>query len=268
MNKVTTVQELTKSVAKYKKQGLKVGLVPTMGFLHSGHLSLVKKCKEECDVCVVSIYVNPSQFNESSDFESYPKDLNRDCDLLESVGCDLVWIPEVKEVETIPLDLVYDVQNLDKDLEGKHRKGHFKGVLEVVYRLFKGVHPHASYFGEKDYQQYRVIDSMVKSNALPIDVISVPTMREQDGLAMSSRNVRISKEQRSLAPVLFQTMTKVAEGARSGDVYSLLKDAKISLTDKGFEVEYLDVYSFDAKQERLFAAVKLGEVRLIDNISM
>lgn len=268
MRSIQAVQELTEKIAFYKRQGLAIGLVPTMGYLHSGHLSLVEACKKSCDVCIVSIYVNPSQFNQVSDFDSYPKDVERDFRLLKSIGCDLVWVPEVKDVESIPLNLIYDVENLDVDLEGKYRKGHFKGVLEVVYRLFKAVKPDKAYFGEKDFQQFKIIELMVKKNALPIEVIPSPTMREQDGLAMSSRNVRLSDEQRALAPQLYKTMSSVVKNAKLENVPRLIEQAREALNHKGFSVEYLDIYSFDSQNSRLFAAVKLGEVRLIDNISL
>ena len=154
--------DVSEQITKHKLGGLKVGMVPTMGFLHSGHLSLIEACKKECDVCVVSVYVNPSQFNDRDDFESYPKSLDKDLELLKAKGCDLVWVPYEMQIEQIPLDLIYELNGYDKGLEGEFRSGHFKGVIEVVYRLFKAVAPHIAYFGEKDFQQFKVIETMVK----------------------------------------------------------------------------------------------------------
>jgi pantoate--beta-alanine ligase len=262
MEQVVVIQDLKEKVNQYKKQGLKVGLVPTMGFLHSGHLSLIDACKKECDVCIVSIYVNPSQFNESSDFDSYPKDLDRDCVLLESVNCDLVWIPETSDVQSIPLDLNYELNGVDVGLEGKERPGHFKGVIEIVYRLFVAVNPAAAYFGEKDYQQYQVILEMVKVNSLIINVFSVPTVRERDGLAMSSRNIRLSPEERKLAPELHAVLKRLSVDENN------VESAKNRLIKKGFRVEYLTRHEMSVGGKRLFAAVRLGDVRLIDNVPL
>ncbi|MFT6717021.1 MAG: pantoate--beta-alanine ligase [Saprospiraceae bacterium] len=263
MHKVVSIQELNDRVSAYKRKDLKVGLVPTMGFLHSGHLSLIESCKKECDVCVVSVYVNPSQFNESLDFESYPKDLERDLKLLKSVNCDLVWVPEQVDVESIPLDLNYELSGADKGLEGEYREGHFKGVIEIVYRLFKAVLPHVAYFGEKDYQQFKVIETMAKNNDLAIKVLARPTVRENDGLAMSSRNVRLSTKDRKVAPVLHAVLTSLSSIENSD-----INDAKKLLVKKGFEVEYLTQYEFSEGGKRIFGAVKLGGVRLIDNVPL
>jgi pantoate--beta-alanine ligase len=266
MNRVVVVRELKDKIAEYKQKGLKVGLVPTMGFLHNGHLSLIKECKKECDVCVVSVYVNPSQFNEAADFESYPKDLARDIQLLKSVDCDLVWVPKVSDVESIPLDLNYELNGTDLVLEGEFREGHFKGVIEVVYRLFKAILPDVAYFGEKDYQQFKVIEKMSRNNELDINLVARPTIRESDGLAMSSRNVRLSELHRGVAPELYKSMTDVNQGEDNLDIK--LNQAKENLLGLGFDVEYLDVHSFSKNQKRLFAAVNLGGVRLIDNVTI
>ncbi|MFT6747720.1 MAG: pantoate--beta-alanine ligase [Glaciecola sp.] len=263
MKIIQTSTELQHAIAKLKLDGLTVGLVPTMGFLHNGHLSLIEACKKQCDVCIVSIYVNPSQFNESADFESYPKDLNRDIELLNSVKCDLVWVPTAADIESVPLDLSYKLDGVDAVLEGEKRPGHFKGVIEVVYRLFKVVNPDQAYFGEKDFQQLQVISKMVKNNKMNIHVIPVPTTRELDGLAMSSRNVRLSSKERVIAPELHALLKKLSSNAgRNFD------HAKELLVEKGFEVEYLTQHDFSDGGERLFAAVKLGSVRLIDNVPL
>ncbi len=183
---VSELKELQELILAYRLSGKNIGFCPTMGFLHDGHLSLVNDCKKECDIAVASIYVNPSQFNEQSDFEAYPKDVPRDIALLESVACDVLWLPKQDTIESIPLNLIYELNGLDLVMEGKHRPGHFKGVIEVVYRLFQAVKPDKAFFGEKDFQQYSIIQKMVENNNLPIEVISKPTVRESDGLAMSS----------------------------------------------------------------------------------
>jgi len=263
MQKVSLLPQLELLVEDYKRQNLKVGFVPTMGFLHSGHLSLIAACKKECDVCIVSIYVNPSQFNEPSDFDSYPKDLKKDCELLQAASCDLVWIPTAEGVQSIPLDLNYELNGVDVALEGKERPGHFKGVIEVVYRLFTAVNPDVAYFGEKDYQQYEVISKMTRNNMLNINIVSVPTIRESDGLAMSSRNVRLSPGDRKLAPELHAVLKYLST---EGD--NNIEFAREKLIKKGFKVEYLTPYELSAGGKRLFAAVRLGDVRLIDNVPL
>lgn len=268
MLKIKSVDELQAWVASCKAEGKKVGFVPTMGYLHNGHLSLVKHCKTECDVVVVSVYVNPSQFNEASDFESYPTDLDRDESLLKDEGVDVVWMPGVDDIEGIPLDLSYNVNGYDSDLEGRYRDGHFKGVIEVVYRLFKAVLPHMAFFGEKDYQQFKVIKAMAKNNGLAVNVQSCATVREVDGLAMSSRNVRLKKEDRAKASYLHQGMSKISKTTNEGSRSKELSSLKSELINLGFEIEYLDAYSFEGNEQRLFAAVRLGGVRLIDNIEL
>lgn len=260
LQKVTALKTLMDS---YKTQGLTIGFVPTMGFLHEGHLSLVKRCKEECDVCVVSIYVNPSQFNEAADFDNYPSNLKQDIALLIENKCDVLWSPSVSDIESIPLNVNYDVKKYDLELEGEYRKGHFKGVIEVVYRLFTAVQPNVAFFGEKDFQQYKVIQAMILSNKLDISIVSVNTVREKDGLAMSSRNVRLAGLDREIAPELYAILNGLrAQCNRNIDA------AKDLLIKKGFEVEYLTPHEFSDGERRIFAAVKLGNVRLIDNVTL
>lgn len=266
MKKVQRIHDLQEAIQLYKKQGLSIGFVPTMGFLHEGHMALVQKCKANCDVCIVSIYVNPSQFNEVSDFENYPTNFDKDSSLLSENKCDLLWYPTVADVESIVLNVNYDVQNRDQELEGQHRAGHFKGVIEVVYRLFKAVQPDLAFFGEKDFQQYKVIQAMVESNKFKTNVLSVPTKREIDGLAMSSRNVRLAKNERKIAPGLFTVLNSIARKKKLDN--NALNQAKKSLTERGFEVEYLTPHEFSDGEQRIYAAVRLGNVRLIDNVAI
>ncbi len=248
---------------KLRSEGSTIGFVPTMGFLHAGHLSLVDESNKQCDITVASIYVNPSQFNEKKDFTSYPKNTKADLELLEIAGCDVVWVPEVEEVTSIPLTVNYNVQEFDRELEGQHREGHFKGVIEVVFRLFTAIDPDVSFFGEKDYQQFKVIEAMAKSNNFKTKIVPVPTKREADGLAMSSRNVRLDKKERELAPELHAVLKSL-----SSNKITNVEFAKKRLTEKGFEVEYLTPYEFSVGAKRIFAAVKLGAVRLIDNVTI
>lgn len=268
MLKLKKIAELRAQIETYKKESLTVGFVPTMGFLHNGHLSLIKECKKKCDVCVVSIFVNPSQFNDLSDFEAYPKNEKRDFELLEKSGCDLVWVPDIEDIESLALDLNYDVEGIDQGLEGVFRAGHFKGVKEVVYRLFRAVVPDFSFFGEKDYQQFRVVEKMATNNNLTVKVLACPTMREEDGLAMSSRNVRLSPVDREIAPLLHAEMKVFSQAFGSSDTKVLLQKSISNLEKRGFEVEYLSVHSFGKEDRRLFAAAVLGGVRLIDNIAV
>ncbi len=267
MQNIEFTQKLKSTVTNFKKEGKIVGFVPTMGFLHTGHLSLIQACKKECDICIVSIYVNPSQFNESSDFDNYPKDLNRDLDLLQNHGCDVVFIPSEKEITKFPLSLSYRVDDLDSIMEGARRPGHFKGVIEVVYRLFLAVQPNLAFFGEKDFQQFQVISRMVYHNQMDVKVVSVPTEREYDGLAMSSRNIRLSSSQRKVASTFYYLLKELASGGKNSITNSILKTKK-QLEEKGFEVEYLQFYEFPQGGKRLFGAVKLGSVRLIDNVAL
>lgn len=261
MKTLTEISELKSLLTTYKKENLTIGFVPTMGFLHQGHLSLVEQCKKACDICVVSIYVNPSQFNEKSDFESYPKNEQNDKSLLEDAKCDVLWIPSQSEIESIPLSLNYNVNDQDQVLEGAFRKGHFKGVLEVVYRLFKAVEPNIAFFGEKDFQQFVLIKTMVSVNKLPLKILSVPTSREEDGLAMSSRNTLLKPEHRKIAPELNAVLQLY-----STELKPDLDKAKNQLIKKGFEVEYLIPHQFSKEGKRLFVAARLGNVRLIDNV--
>jgi pantoate--beta-alanine ligase len=259
---VSQLFELKELIFSNKNKGKTVGFCPTMGFLHKGHLSLVQDCKIECDIAVVSIYVNPSQFNEQSDFDAYPKDLAGDIAQLEAVNCDVLWLPTQETIESIPLDLNYELNGLDLPMEGRHRPGHFKGVIEVVYRLFQAVKPHKAFFGEKDFQQFSIIQKMVENNNLPVKVIPKATVRESDGLAMSSRNVRLNATQRLIAPLLIKELQLVKS---RGEV---LPENIKNISQAGFELEYLEIQSLINNQKRVFVAAKIGNVRLIDNIAI
>ena len=230
-----------------------MGFVPTMGALHEGHLSLVDKSVQENDLTVASIFVNPSQFNDPSDLEKYPRDFNSDAQLLESRGVDSVFFPVAGEM--YPNDYRYRITENEKSkiMEGAHRPGHFDGVLTVVMKLLNLVNPTRIYFGEKDYQQLMLIRDMVSSFFLDVEIVGCPTIRENDGLALSSRNSLLTMGERAKAPVF----SKALHSRKSAE------NIKLELTDSGFDVDYIDDH-----YGRRFGAIKLGNVRLIDNVKL
>ena len=258
MNVLRTLKELDNYVCGKKQTGKKIGFVPTMGFLHDGHISLINLSNRESDITIASIYVNPSQFNEANDFKKYPKDEVNDLMLLDSNFCDAVFIPTQHEIESLPKVLI-DLSGLDEIMEGRYRPGHFKGVVEVVYRLFSVVMPDKAFFGEKDFQQLQIIKKMVQDIKLPIKIIGAPILREANGLAMSSRNSRLTLEARDRAGFIYDVLNSFHESKRS-----LLEK---QLLESGFELEYLEEYDFGS-QKRVFIAGVYNGVRLIDNIQL
>lgn len=230
-----------------------VGFVPTMGALHDGHIALIKRSLKENDLTVVSIFVNPTQFNNKNDLINYPITLENDIKILTQLKVDYLFYPKFKEL--YPDDYTYKVieSKFSKILCGKYRPGHFDGVLTVVMKLFNIVRPNRAYFGEKDFQQLQLIKGMVESFFMNIKIVSVPTVREKDGLAMSSRNLRLTEEERLLAAEFPKILS-------SGDPISQIRN---KLTKKGFKVEYVEQIG-----KRIFAAVYLGKVRLIDNVKI
>jgi pantoate--beta-alanine ligase len=237
---------------------LSVGFVPTMGALHDGHASLMKRARKENDIVVLSIFVNPTQFNQASDFENYPKTWERDLKIAEECGVDAIFTP--KDPKSIyPDDYHYQVtENLfSNELCGAFRPGHFDGVLTVVLKLFQITRPKHAYFGEKDHQQLSLISGMIDALFLEVKLIPCETLREASGLAFSSRNVRLSTEEKALAPEIYKTMTKIAD----------LDSAKNRLIELGFKVEYL-VDRKEKNSTRRYVAAWLNDVRLIDNVSL
>lgn len=230
-----------------------VGFVPTMGALHEGHFTLVKRAKGECEQTIVSIFVNPTQFNNPTDLEKYPHTLTADLEGLQNLNVDAVFLPTKDEL--YPDNYKYEVREkeLSKQLCGAHRAGHFEGVLTIVLKLFNLTAPTKAYFGEKDYQQLQLIQGMSAALFLDVEVVACSTVREADGLAMSSRNMRLSPEERELAPRIFKILNHAATAA----------DARKELENAGFQVEYIE----DQGQRR-FAAAHLGNVRLIDNVEI
>ncbi|WP_374029327.1 pantoate--beta-alanine ligase [Bdellovibrio bacteriovorus] len=236
-----------------KQQPGKVGFVPTMGALHSGHEELIKQARQENDVVVLSIFVNPTQFNDPKDFEKYPLTWDQDFEMAKRNNVNAIFYPRYPEMYPDSYRYKVTENEYSKLLDGAHRPGHFDGVLSVVMKLFNIVAPHRAYFGEKDFQQLTLIKGMVESFFMDVEIVPVPTVREKDGLAMSSRNTRLSAEERAQAPEIFKAITGSKTAA----------EATRKLTELGFIVDYVtDI------EDRRFVAAKLGEVRLIDNVKI
>lgn len=276
---VTTVAQVREELERERSRGATVGLVPTMGALHEGHLSLIRKACSDNDLAVVSVFVNPTQFGEGSDLAEYPRDLEGDRRAAEAVGADLVFSPEVAEVYATDHSTWVDVEGLTSGLCGRTRIGHFRGVCTVVSKLFNIVRPDRAYFGEKDAQQLAVIRRMVRDLNIPVDVVACPTVRETDGLAMSSRNLRLTKEQRAQASVLYRSLREaqraVEVGEREAGALEEMIRATLAEAPLGI-VEYVEIVDADsltpvevlAGRCLLALAVSFGEIRLIDNLAV
>jgi pantoate--beta-alanine ligase len=253
-----------------------VGFVPTMGYLHEGHLSLIRRAKEECDHVIVSIFVNPTQFGPKEDLSKYPRDIERDLKLIEPLGADLIWMPTAEIMYPKGYQTWVEVEALTKSLEGAMRPGHFRGVTTVVAKLFNGVQPHKAYFGQKDAQQAAVIRQMVRDLNFPIEIVVCPIVREADGLAMSSRNVYLNEEQRKAATVLFRSLSAAKELYEGGErnAENVRRMMKEMLAGEPLaEPQYVSCADYDTLEELdvinekalLSMAVFIGKTRLIDN---
>ncbi|MDR1810232.1 MAG: pantoate--beta-alanine ligase [Prevotella sp.] len=275
---VRTVAGLQNALSSLRLLNKSVGFVPTMGALHEGHISLVKKCIEDNDVSVVSIFVNPTQFNDKNDYQKYPRSLERDTALLSDIDTDFVFAPDESEIYPETDERQFDFGLIDKVMEGKFRPGHFNGVAQVVSRLFDIVKPDTAYFGEKDFQQLAIIREMVKQLNLPLQIIGMPILREDSGLAMSSRNERLSAEQRKKAAAIYAALRESAKKAVSLPVRTVAENVVSTINSvDGLEVEYYDIVDGntlrtienwnDTKYAVGCIAVFCGEVRLIDNIT-
>jgi len=273
-----TKNDLTGHLLSLQKEGKTIGLVPTMGALHQGHASLVEKANGENDIVVVTIFVNPTQFNDPSDLDHYPRTLDQDLDMLRRLEADLVFVPSVKEMYPEEETQTFDLGTLDKVMEGKHRKGHFNGVAQIVSKLFQLIRPNRAYFGQKDFQQLVIIRRLKEILKLDMSIVSCPIIREKDGLAMSSRNVRLSKEERKLAPFLYETLMQ-AKKKTDALSPSQLKGWVILQFKKQtlLELEYFEIvedkglmpikeWSEEVNKVGCLA-VQLGRVRLIDNLN-
>ena len=266
-------------VERQREMGKKIGFAPTMGALHQGHLSLYKAAKKENDEVISSIFVNPTQFNNPDDFQKYPKTLEKDLELLEKAGVDAVYVPNVEEMYPDGLNSKkYDFDGLENEMEGKYRPGHFDGVGTIVEELFRQVQPHNAYFGEKDYQQLAIIKKMVEKTKLPVKIHGVPTLREEDGLAMSSRNVRLTETQRKEATIIYETLEKVKEWFKVISLEEIKQKVTDIFRNSNFELEYFviadeemlkEANAIDENKEyRAFIVAYADTVRLIDNMHL
>ena len=277
MKLVHTIQELRAELDIQRKAGKKIGFVPTMGALHEGHASLVRRAVAENEIVVVSVFVNPTQFNDKNDLLKYPRTLEADCELLEKEGTAYVFAPSVEEIYPEPDTRQFSYAPLDTVMEGKFRPGHFNGVCQVVSKLFMMVEPDVAYFGEKDFQQLAIIREMVKQMNFPLQIVGCPIIREADGLALSSRNARLSDEQRKQALEISQTLFKSQEYAASHSLAETQQFVEESIAAaEGLELEYFEIVDGMTLQKIASwddtdyivgcITVFCGEVRLIDNI--
>ncbi len=274
-----TVDGIRDEVVAMRAKGLSIGFVPTMGALHEGHLSLLRQAIEENDISICSIFVNPIQFSNEQDLSKYPRTLDDDCKKLEKAGCDLVFAPSVDVMYPDGENEKFYFGPLEEVMEGAHRPGHFNGVAVVVKRLFEICLPHRAYFGEKDFQQLMIIKVLVKQVNMPVEIIGCPIIREDDGLAMSSRNARLSPEERVNAAFIYKALSKIKMRAGQKPLEDILSRITERLNSvPGMKVEYLQVadentllpikYWDDAENIRVFVATFLGEIRLIDNLKV
>lgn len=277
MKVIHTIKDLQAELSVLKAQGKKVGLVPTMGALHAGHASLVKRSVNENDVTVVSVFVNPTQFNDKNDLVKYPRTLDADCKLLESCGVTFVFAPSVEEIYPEPDTRRFSYAPLDTVMEGAFRPGHFNGVCQIVSKLFDIVKPHCAYFGEKDFQQLAIIREMVRQMKFDLEIVGCPIVREEDGLALSSRNARLSAEERENALNISQTLFKSRTFATTHSVSETQKMVEDAIAAApGLRLEYFEIVDGNTLQKvgdwndtsYVVGCITVfcGEVRLIDNI--
>jgi pantoate--beta-alanine ligase len=275
---VSSVSQTRERLDRVRRDGKRIGLVPTMGALHAGHASLIERARAECDVVVVSIFVNPLQFGPSEDFQRYPRPIERDAALCAENGVDLIFAPETGDMYASPQITFVEVTRITDHLCGAFRPGHFRGVATVVFKLFNIVQPDFAYFGEKDYQQLCVIRRMVGDFNLPLTVVPVPTYRESDGLAMSSRNVYLSPAERAAAPALYRALTLAREKIASGEKDSAtIKTAALTVlaAEPLIRIQYFEIVDPNEVQPvvtiagpvRIAAAIFIGKTRLIDNVA-
>jgi pantoate--beta-alanine ligase len=278
MNVIDSKSELAELLAEWRHEGEHVAVVPTMGNLHPGHASLVEVAREHAERVVVTVFVNPTQFGEGEDFENYPRSIERDTMRLKKVRADVLFTPDIETVYPFGLEnaTIISVPGLTEAFCGSSRPGHFDGVTTVVARLFALVQPDAAVFGQKDFQQQLVIRRMVEDLSLPVTIVTAPTVREDDGLAMSSRNVYLSDEERRIAPLLFATLQSIGEDLQNGkrNFEELEAAAMNKLGEAGFKPEYvavrraldLSMPDRDCDELVVLTAAHLGKARLIDNI--
>ena len=277
MKVIHTIKDLQAELSVLKAQGKKVGLVPTMGALHAGHASLVKRSVNENEVTVVSVFVNPTQFNDKNDLVKYPRTLDADCKLLEACGATYAFAPSVEEMYPEPDTRQFSYAPLDTVMEGAFRPGHFNGVCQIVSKLFEAVKPHRAYFGEKDFQQLAIIREMVRQMQFDLEIVGCPIVREEDGLALSSRNARLSAEERENALKISQSLFKSRTFAAThtvGETLKFVEDAIAAVL--GLRLEYFEIVDGNTLQKvdnwnqtsYVVGCITVfcGDVRLIDNI--
>ena len=279
LNIIRLSADLVTTINLLKTSKKTLGFVPTMGALHAGHISLIEAARQNSDVVIGSIFVNPIQFNDPKDFEKYPKTELEDCKMLEAAGCDIVFIPTVNEVYPPGFKKeIFHFGSLENVMEGEHRPGHFSGVALVVKRLFELVQPDKAFFGLKDYQQFSIIRELVNQTKMKIDIIGMPTVREEDGLAMSSRNRLLNEEQRKEAVTLIRLLNKTKENYSQLHISELKFDFENELSKHpDFKLDYFEIADGktlqplkekSSKEPRGFVAAFIGGVRLIDNIAL
>ena len=273
-----TKKAVDQALRRYRSDNVAIGFVPTMGALHRGHISLVERCCKENGITVVSIFVNPTQFNDKNDLANYPRTLEEDLHQLRLAGCDFVFVPQITEMYPEEDTRAFDFGMLDKVMEGACRSGHFNGVAQIVSKLFDAVQPDRAYFGEKDFQQLVIIRHLVAMTNQRVQIVGCPIVREVDGLAMSSRNVRLSLEQRKKAPVIARTLFACKKQTASMPLEALKKWVVEQINSTpGLQTEYFDIVDRNTLQTAIqyqentlqgCIAVRVGVIRLIDNISL
>ncbi|HCT29569.1 MAG TPA: pantoate--beta-alanine ligase [Bacteroidales bacterium] len=277
MNVLNNISEVKSILTDLRAKNLSIGFVPTMGALHQGHISLVEKAIRENDVVVVSIFVNPTQFNDKTDLKNYPRTPEKDIKLLEDSGIHYIFMPSEQEIYPEPDTRIFEFGQLDKVMEGAHRPGHFNGVAQVVSKLFDIVKPHRAYFGQKDFQQLAIIRQMVRLLDLKIEIISCPIVREKDGLAMSSRNLLLEPEVRKSAPLIYKTLSDAQKKVGELMVNDLIVWVERNINkDPNLSVEYFSLANSQNLQpvnnwtdsDSIIGciAVRAGKIRLIDNV--
>lgn len=279
MEIINTISALQQALVPLQNANTRIALVPTMGALHKGHLSLIEIAQQQADIVVCSIFVNPTQFTDPKDLERYPRPLEHDIKMLYEAGCNIVFMPTVKEMYPSfpePEQWQIDLGSAEFVLEGEFRKGHYQGVTQIVKKLFDAVKPHVAFFGQKDFQQVLMIKNMVSYFQLPVEIISCPIIRESDGLAMSSRNIHLSNEDRANALVLSKALQYVADRYQKEDLSVLLEHAKKMINDTpGVALDYftvadrkslLPIENVANHDAVALVAAKVGETRLIDNM--
>lgn len=275
MRVFTTTREIQQYLADLRNKGLSTGFVATMGALHQGHMSLIQQAKKDNNVVICSIFVNPTQFNDPSDLEKYPRPIAHDTQMLEQAGCDILFSPQVNEMYADNEHWHLDLGEIEHLLEGKFRPGHYQGVTQVVYKLFNIIKPDTAYFGQKDYQQFMVITQMVQLLNIPVKLVMCPILREDDGLAMSSRNIHLTAEDRKHSLILSKTLNWVKENFDSNNIPGLQTKATDAINaEDGVALEYFELADGDnlrpateaTKNVVALVAARVGKTRLIDNV--